>query len=371
MKTRTPQFHTEGWLLICIVLLLTACGAEQTQVESEPRPVRAMKVGDIAGFSGRTFPGRAMATQEVDLSFRVNGPLISLPIKVGDVVSEGDVVARIDPRDYEVQLRNIEGQLERAKANRTRAQGDYDRVLNIQKEDVGAVSEAAVDRTREALELAIADIAALEASVDSAKDALAYTFLKAPFDGKIVATYVENFETVQPRERILRMLDNDRIEFVFNLSETLISLTPLIRDIEVRFDAFADVGISAEIHEVGSEASQTTRTYPITLIMDQPEGVEILPGMAGKVSGTVRPADGMDSTDVIVPVTAVFADAGDKSYVWVIDAGENTVKRREISVDKLVSNGIVVQSGLEPGELIATAGVHFLVEGQPVRPQLQ
>ena len=90
-----------------------------------------MKVIDAVQFRQRQFPGTAKATQEIDLSFRVSGPLITLPINIGDEVKKDDIVARIDPRDYEVKLRSSRGELNEAIAIATRAAADYNRVKSI------------------------------------------------------------------------------------------------------------------------------------------------------------------------------------------------------------------------------------------------
>jgi multidrug efflux pump subunit AcrA (membrane-fusion protein) len=95
--------------------LLPGCKAETPKKEMI-RPVRAIQISDPAEFTKRWFPGQAKATQEVDLSFRVAGPLVTLPVNVGDTVRKGQELAKIDPRDYKVNLRNTQGQLERAKA---------------------------------------------------------------------------------------------------------------------------------------------------------------------------------------------------------------------------------------------------------------
>jgi RND family efflux transporter MFP subunit len=358
-------------VFIISALLLSACAEQQAPEAEAIRPVRAMTVGDIAELERRNFPGRAKATQEVDLSFRVAGPLIALPVKVGDKLKKGDLAARIDPRDFEVQQRKAEGELERSVAYRERAKSEYERLLGIQKKGTGLVSEVKVERAKEDYQIAKADIAAYRASMDAAKDAVSYTHLKAPFDGAIVATYVENFEYVQARQSIVRLLDSTRVEFKFNVPETMISLIPQVADIRVRFDAFPDLEIPAEIKEIGSEASATTRTYPVTLIMDQPEGAEILPGMAGKVMGKARSQTGEDGVAILIPMSSVFSpESGDQSFVWVIDAGSNTVSRRAVKLGALGAAGVAVQEGLQAGELIAIAGVHFLIEGQQVRPEL-
>jgi multidrug efflux pump subunit AcrA (membrane-fusion protein) len=74
----------------------------------------------------------------------------------------------------------------------------------------------------------------------------------------------------------------------------------------------------------------------------------------------------------VIPVTAVFSpEIEGQSYVWVIDESTNTVSQREVEIGALVSSGLAVQSGLESGEMIATAGVHFLREGQQVKPLVE
>ena len=164
----------------------------------------------------------------------------------------------------------------------------------------------------------------------------------------------------------MRIVDDSRVEMVISIPESLISYAPHVKDIKVTFDTFPDQPIPATIKEIGTEASQTTRTYPVTLIMDQPEGFKILAGMAGRTSGT--PPDSFAGDRLEVPVSAVFSPEEDeKTYVWIIDEQSKTVSRREVSTGELTSRGISIASGLEPGEWIATAGVHTLKEGQEVK----
>lgn len=354
---------------VVLILLVAGCGKEEAPEQIVARPVKAIKVGDVAQVGGRSFPGQAKATQEVNLSFRVSGPLITFPVKVGDDVEQGRVLARIDPRDYQVNLSNVQGQLDRAKAKLARAESEYKRELKIFQEDPGATSKTAVDRKREQRDSARADIKSLEASVAAAKDQLSYTYLRAPYKGTITATYVENFEDVRPKQAIVRVLDPSRIEMIINIPENLISNAPYVTKVFVRFDAFPEQEIEATIKEIGREASQTTRTYPVTLIMDQPSGITILPGMAGKtvrVEGDLP--DQVTGAGIEVPVSATFSpDESGKTYLWVIDDQTKTVKRREIKTGRLTDRGITVQEGLKAGEWVATAGAHYLREGQQVR----
>jgi len=110
-------------VLFLALLIVSGCQEEVPKKEAI-RSVRAIQVSDPADFAKRWFPGQAKATQEVDLSFRVAGPLVTFPVNVGDKVNKGEEVARIDPRDFEVDLRNAEGQLDKAKAVLQKAETD-------------------------------------------------------------------------------------------------------------------------------------------------------------------------------------------------------------------------------------------------------
>jgi RND family efflux transporter MFP subunit len=136
----------------------------------------------------------------------------------------------------------------------------------------------------------------------------------------------------------------------------------------VRFDPYPVLEIEAEIKEIGKEASRTTRTYPMTLIMDQPENVKILPGMAGKATKAVALPGMQDQADLVIPETAVFSpDDSDTTYVWVVDDQAKTVSKRKVKAGELLDTGIVITDGLKPGEWVTTAGVHYLQEGQQIR----
>jgi RND family efflux transporter MFP subunit len=310
------------------------------------------------------FPGRAKAHQQVELSFRVSGPLVARPVNVGDRVKKGQLVARIDPRDFEVDVRNVRGRLERAKATMIRAKSDFRRVSNIMREDPGAVSEALLDQKRGDYDAAVAEVRSLEAELDSAKDQLRYTYLKAPFDGTVVATYIESFEDVRAKQRIVRILDSDLIEVIIDIPESMISLSPYVKNLFVEFDAFPGRHVPAKIYEIGTEASQTTRTYPVTLIMEQPKDFTILPGMAAKATGEAHPPEEVMTQGFIIPVSSVFTSSEKLTYVWVVDEQTMTVKRREVKTGEMRDQGIEIVNGLIKGEWVVTAGVNTLQEGQ-------
>ncbi len=352
-------------------------GCEDPPVEEVIRPVLATKVGDIEGFRRDRFPGRAKAKEETNLSFRVFGPVITRAVDVGDRVKKGDLIAQIDPTDYEVALENMKGRLDKAKADNVFAKGEFNRAKRIFKEDPGAVSETYVEQRRMEQNATAAEIRTLTANVERARLDLSYTTLQAPFDGTIVATYVEAFEYVKAQQPIVRLVDKSQVEMVIDVPEGLITLAPFVEKITVVFDPYPDIELEATIQEIGREATEATRTYPVTLVMDQPDGKEILPGMAGIATGYARLPD--DPTEAIkVPTHAVASDQSGQPYVWVLKPESEPpegrsitrvkaiAEKREVQTGRITGAGMLIKSGLEAGEWVATAGLYTLRDGQEV-----
>ena len=153
---------TRQALLLCLPAI-AICGCDK---EPEVSIIRAVKVGDVAGINGAAFPGRARAAEEVNLAFRVSGELQALPIEVGMVVKKGDVLARLDKRDFEAavssadaeyqrsfarleamqiarpeEIRKLDAEVREAEADLALAQTEYDRNLELQRKLAGSVSE--------------------------------------------------------------------------------------------------------------------------------------------------------------------------------------------------------------------------------------
>lgn len=341
-------------LFVCLLSALTGC-KEEIPPKEGIRSVRAMQVADPTEFARRWFPGQAKATKEVELSFQVAGPLTSRPVDVGDPVKKGQLVARILPRDFEVTV-------EKFKARKVKAEKQYQRYkkLYIRKQ----VSKEDFDQYKAERDISVAQL-------KDAQNSLNDTYLKAPFDGIVTAVYVENHEEVRAKQPILRLVDHSQIEMIVNVPESFISSADQIqaagKTLRIRFDAFPDREFEAGIKEIGKEASKTTRTYPITLIMDQPQDIQVLPGMAGRASSVFQMEGQTHPNPIVVPETAVFSSGENKTSVWIIDEKSKTVSQRQVETGELLASGITIVKGLEPGEWIATAGVHFLKEGQEVR----
>lgn len=331
------------------VLLLATSGCKKPENAEPPiRPVRTVRVGEIAQTGGRIFPGRAEAVQAVDIAFEVGGRLIERPVSLGDDVKTDQVLARLDPRDFENDLQSAQARYKRATAYLSRIE---------QASRTGAVSQ-------QDLTDAQAQFEATEAEVKTKKKALADSVIVAPFDGSISATFVENFQNVRMKEAVIRLLDLSTIELKIDVPEKLISRMAQVVSIQVHFDAFPGKLVPAKITEIGTEASASTRTYPVTLAMEQPEDFQILPGMTGQARGWPG-EETSETSHFVVPGSAAFESEGDE-FVWIVDESSSTVKKRRVTSGGVSVSGVLLQ-GIKSGELVVTAGTHYLSEGQEVR----
>jgi RND family efflux transporter MFP subunit len=300
------------------------------------------------------------------------GHLEELSAEEGAPVKKGQLLARLDPRDLEAMVKSATGQLTKAKAALSLVQTEYERVLAIQKEDAGAVSQSLIDQRREGVDRAQAEIQSLQAAYDAAKLNLSYTELRAPFDGQISKRYVNNFQDIQAKEVILQVDDNATIEILVDVPESAMAAVRqgTAFDILAEFPTAPGRQYPLTLHEYATRADPRTQTYQVTLRMPQPEEITVLTGMTATVTASRQASVKQETPDTfVVPAIAVFADEAGKAQVWVIDAQENTVQQRAVTTAELTgSASIQIVEGLKPGEAIAVSGVSQLRAGMKVRP---
>ncbi len=334
------------------IISSTGCGKEEVQ-EREPvaRPVKTVVVGEDA-VTKRSYPGTVEASNRVDLSFRVKGPLTELNARRGMEVKKGFLIARIDPRDYQIAL-------EEARAAFTKAEADFRRYQSLYEKD--AVSLAELDQRRSQRDVA-------KARQDNAEANLSYTFLKASFAGTISERYVENFEEVAAQQPIVSLENFDMLDIIVDVPEHLIAGVKRHGDaatIFATFEAAPGKEYPLTLKAVTAQADAATRTYQVRLSMKQPDEINVLTGMTAQVTAkqSIESASGLN----VIPAIAVFEDNQGVSCVWVI-GDDLTAHKREIGAGTVTGVGdISVESGLSAGDRVAVAAVAHLREGMKVR----
>lgn len=351
MNILRPFHLAQLTLTIGLLFSLAGCSNSEPPVETlRPVKVVAAKVPDH--MLRASFPGRAEPVKEVNLAFEAPGTLQKLPVKVGDGVKKGQLVAQLNQQSYKARL-------EATQARYRKAVNDERRLRRLL--EAGNASQTHYDDAQTNLDVLTSQLALDEKT-------LADTTLRAPFDGQVSAIYLDNYTFVGASAPVARIVDMSKIEMWVDIPEFYAVVGRQIesQDIYVVFDVFPEQRLPAKIKEWGQEASRETRTFPVSLIIDQPKDFRILPGMSGMAyAGGSLKTLGLEML-VEVPPSALFTPEGESNHsVWVLTDGQ--VQRREVQVHRANKDGILIRDGLKAGEQVVVAGVHSLLEGQQVR----
>ncbi len=346
------------------VLLGFCAGCAGDPVEKQPvaRPVKMLTLGLGGGADSREYPGKVEAAQNSEMAFEVAGKIVEFPVEEGQRVEKGDVLVRLDPRDFENAAAAARAEMERAKAFR-------DRILQAAKSD--AVSKQDVTDAEARYQKAVADAEIRGKSV-------ADSVLNATFSGIVAKKLVEDFANVQAKQPVLILQDDSHLEIEINFPEQDLRYARPGMSVEERsrrmnpeitVSAFPDRRFAAELKSLSTTADPVTRTFSATFRFENPSDIVIRPGMTAKV--VLRPLpevlEEVGEVAVWIPANAVVADETGQSYVWRIDGDPMKVERTPVKVGELSGANIEVLSGLSHGETIATSGVHHLSQGMEVR----
>jgi RND family efflux transporter MFP subunit len=350
------------WLVAAAILV--GCGGEETAPPSVIRPVRYQQVFATGGSRVRTFSGAARAGVESRLSFRVAGKVQRLAVKVGDRVRSGQLIAQLDPKDYELQVQEAEAALEQAQAQARNAAASYDRVRALYENRNASRND--LDAARASDESAKAAVESAAKRHELAQSRLSYTKLTAPIDGAIAAVDCEINENVKAGDEIALLTSGSRMEVDIGVPEILISQVREGEPVEVTFDALPGRTFAARVSEVGVASTELVTTFPVTVILDR-ETPDIRPGMAAQVALQFGTGDIRER--FIVPAVAVGEDRQGRCVYTVepTESGLGVTHRKAVTVGELTADGLEVLDGLTDGELLVTAGVNRIEDGQTVR----
>lgn len=361
---------SQRWARLAPVILLAfagwSCADEVVAPEAVVRPVRIYRVAASDSAQWVAYAGVAKAGIESRLSFRVSGTVEKVPVKVGDRVRRGTVLARLDRTDYELSVEQSEASVAQARASLRQAEADYDRTRALYENN--NASKAELDAKRAAAESATAQVEAGEKGLDQARQQLAYTRLSSPMAGAVAAVDVEVNENVSAGQALFQLSSDTPPEVEIRVPEVAIAQILAGQQAEVTFDALPGQTVAATVTEVGVSAGGSA-TFAVTLRIDESGGA-IRSGMAAEVRLRVGGGDAAAGVvAILVPLVAVGEDQNGR-FVFVVEDGAGevaTVRRRPVVVGDLDERGLRIESGLAVGEVIATAGVRRLIDGMEVR----
>lgn len=406
-----------GFLALSLILLGGACSRQDAPPAEIVRPVKTLVVTPGEDARVRTFPGRVEASNKVELAFQVPGILVSLPVREGQQVTKGQVVAQLRQDEFQARLKNFQSQLDRARAdlqalrggvrpeerrrleaqlraadaqlvnaraefgrstqlfqNRVISALEHDRAIatyKVAQENQQAARQTLEQGTTAREEYILAkeaEIRGLESRVVEANLQLTDSTLHAPYDGVIAQRFVEQGQNVQAQQPILKFQDVDEIDIAVDIPETVMAAEIRSSDtLQMVAEFAAAPGLQFPVHitEVAQRADPVTQTFSVRVAMKAPADLNLLPGMTATVSITYQRA-GILGGRILVPMSAVLNEGPGPQVVWVLGE-DQTVTRRPVTTGEASGGRIEIVDGLQPGDRIAVAGATFLRDGMKVR----
>lgn len=347
-------------LSLAAALMLVACSRPAPSEE----PVRAVKVQTVGNGSVESaleFSGEVKPRIESRLGFRVAGKLTRRHVELGQRVKAGQVLAQLDPQDYQLAADAAQAQLGAAVTNRDLAAADFKRFKELREQNF--ISGAELERREASLKAAQAQVDQAQAQLTAQRNQGSYATLVADAAGVVTAVEAEPGQVVSAGQPVVRVAQDGPRDAVFSVPEDQV--------VAVRPGAAVDVRVwpgqtllAGRVREVSASADPVTRTYLVKVALEVREGQET-PPLGATVTALPRlPQSG--AAQVIKLPTSALRQAGQATAVWVLDPASMTVKSQPVQIASADGNQVVVASGLQPGMQVVVAGVHVLSPGQKV-----
>jgi len=418
---KNNRFQSDWIAGILYSALLTlfngGCSPPPPSTSEVVRPVKTLVILPGEDLRTRVFSGRVDASRRVELAFQVSGLLVKLPVKEGQQVAKGELVAQLREDEFQARLTSLQGQLDQARAElaalrlgerpeeRLRresqvraaqarlanARTEYDRYARLLP--TRAVSQAEYESARTTLQVAQEELEAsrqilekgsiareedilaqeaivrgLEGRVVEASIQLTDCTLSAPYDGVIAQRFVEEGQTIRAKEPVVRFQDTEEVEIVVDVPEVVMTADIRTADIVQMLAELSGAPRQAfpvTLREISQVADPVTQTFQVRTAMQAPPDIRVLPGMTATVTVNYRRASILGDR-ILVPISAVYKDSAGEQIVWVIGSNQS-VARRPVKLGEAMGGEIEIVEGLQPGDRIAVAGVSTLREGLKVR----
>jgi RND family efflux transporter MFP subunit len=349
------RVRTLGLLLLAG---LAACDDGKPAETQDIRPVRVMTVETRAGGEIVSLTGTIQAETDVNLAFRIDGRMIERSVNVGDRVTAGQVVARLNRDNEESNLRAARAALAAANARVVETRNNYSRQRQLLAS--GFATRVRYDEATQQLQSATSAADSAQAQVSIAENRLGYTDLVADSNGTVTARGAEPGEVVQPGRMILQIAQDGGRDAVFGVPASVKDRAPESPTIEVFLTTDPNTRATGRVREVSPRADPVTGTFAVRVgLSDPPAGLRLGSTVTGRMR--IGGGDGYE-----IPASALTRIQGNPA-VWIVDAATQTVSLRQVEVARFDPAGVVIASGLSAGDIVVTAGVQALRPAQKVR----
>lgn len=342
--------------LASVALLLAAC----SRPEPPEEPVRAVKVIKVGAgvFSSRhEYAGEVRARLESQLAFRVGGKLLKRQAELGQHVKAGQVLAQLDPQDYQLAASAARAQVTAAATSRDLAAADFRRYQALKEQNF--ISGAELERREATLKAAQAQLEQAQSQLAVQGNQTGYAVLSADVSGVVTAVEAEPGQVVAAGAPVLRLAADGARDVVFSVPEDRLARLKLGAPVSIRVWA-QGAELPGKVREIAASSDPVTRTFAVKVSIE----TNAPPALGATVS--VLPQEDGAAVPVIKLPTSALRQEGQATAVWLVDKASMTVKSQVIQIATADGNEAVVAAGLQPGMLVVSAGVHVLSPGQKV-----
>lgn len=348
------------WIIIIPFLLLVGCGQEE-EAQEQIRAIKTYAVSEPSSGSVHFYPGKIDAANSSGLSFRLSGTVLTVDASLGDQVTAGQVLATLDKEPFELDLQAADADYQKANSSYNEARNNFDRQSELFTK--GWISKAALDQAQSSMETSKSQINYASSRVSQVKRDLSDTTLAAPFAGVISAKSVDPYVDVAAGQQIMTLESAEAFEINISIPEKFISRVTLGMPAAVTFAAVEGVTAEGRVTEIGRVAG-AANVFPVKISLSDPPA-NIRGGMTAEVKLLFPTNNSQDG--YYIPLIAISpGDDVEQGYVFVFDPETSTVKKTPV-VGAAVRDNMIGVSGVKAGDIIASAGVSFLNDGQKVK----
>lgn len=343
---------------LLLSLSLVACSRQEAPAE----PVRAVKVVTVGAqpLQGEAlYAGEVRARVESRLGFRVGGKLTQRAVEAGQRVAAGQLLAALDPQDYQLSVQAAQAQLLAAQTQRDLALAEYRRYEALRAQ--GFISGAELERREASLKAAEASLVQAQAQAQAQGHQLGYARLQATAAGVVTALEAEVGQVLAAGQPVVRLAHDGPRDAVFSVPEQAVQAFGVGQVLQAQLQGRSEV-LQGRVREVGVSADPVTRTFTVKLAL---QASERLP-LGATVTVMAPKADGTAAAQAIQLPTAALRQEGEGSAVWVLEEGSMTVRLQKVVPGPVQEQQVAIVSGLQPGQKVVVAGVHVLSPGQKV-----
>jgi RND family efflux transporter MFP subunit len=348
------QFFASAAVVVTAIVL-SGCKPEE-QPPPPPRTARVIEAQPAPLMLSAEGSGTIDSRTTTTVGFLVAGRMNARKVDVGSKVTVDEILATIDPTDFQNQLDAAKSQVDAAEASVAQTSAEEAAKRQLLKE--GFTTQSEYNDALRAFQTAQADLASAQANLRLAQDQLKYTTLTSPVAGVITRTGADPGQVVEAGQMIVEIADDSALDAVFSVPAQIANLAKIGGKVSIWLQQNPDIKVTGSVRQISPNADPTTGTYTVKVALENPP-----PDM--RLGSLVRGrAEQLGSDVVSIPPTALV-QTGDEPQVWIVSA-DGKVHLTPVTVARYDTDAVLISKGIAEGDLVVVAGVNSLAEGQVV-----